>query len=72
MARFAASKQQAHGFVGGQARLPQCGPHPAGNLTVYAFTTNMELGVLMHGGEMPEQIESKFGQLIDCGVLCQV
>ena len=42
------------------------------NLTVYAFTTNMELGVLMHGGRMPKQIEAKFGQLIDCGVLCQV
>lgn len=35
------------------------------NLTKYAFTQNMELGLLITGGRMPSQIESHFHHLID-------
>jgi phosphatidylserine/phosphatidylglycerophosphate/cardiolipin synthase-like enzyme len=39
------------------------------NLTEYAFTTNMELGVLVTGGEQPPQIEAHFERLVEVGVL---
>ena len=34
------------------------------NLTEYAFTTNMELGVLVRGGPLPAQVEQHFQMLI--------
>ncbi len=34
------------------------------NLTEYAFTINMELGVLITGGKLPRQVESHFDWLI--------
>ena len=34
------------------------------NLTEYAFTINMELGVLISGGRLPGQVESHFDGLI--------
>ncbi len=37
------------------------------NLTQQAFTLNMELGVLIHGGEIPSRVERQFRRLIDCG-----
>lgn len=39
------------------------------NLTEYAFTINMELGVLIRGGSLPKLIESHFCLLKDTGVL---
>ena len=42
------------------------------NLTQYAFTTNMELGVLIAGGALPVQVEKHFERLIDTGVLLAV
>lgn len=42
------------------------------NLTEYAFTVNMELGVLFHGGHVPREIEARFDRLIDSGVLVRV
>lgn len=39
------------------------------NLTVYAMEMNMELGVLVHGGEVPERIAAHFAALIDEGIL---
>jgi phosphatidylserine/phosphatidylglycerophosphate/cardiolipin synthase-like enzyme len=39
------------------------------NLTVYAFTPNMELGVLITGGPLPGQVERHLGRLIGTGVL---
>ncbi len=42
------------------------------NLTEYAFTTNMELGVLITGGEQPARIEARFGRMISDGNLCRV
>lgn len=39
------------------------------NLTEYAFTVNMELGVLITGGSLPCQVESHFDRLISMGVL---
>lgn len=39
------------------------------NLTEYAMTLNMELGVLVTGGPLPQNVESHFGQLIQQGVL---
>ncbi len=42
------------------------------NLTRQAFTINMELGVLVTGGELPEKIESRFSALIETGVLLPV
>ena len=34
------------------------------NLTEYAFTINMELGVLISGGRLPGRVESHFDGLI--------
>lgn len=39
------------------------------NLTEYAFTVNMELGVLLTGGALPEQIEKHFDRMIQTGIL---
>ena len=39
------------------------------NLTEYAFSINMELGVLVTGGPLPRQIEENFRRLIAEGVL---
>jgi phosphatidylserine/phosphatidylglycerophosphate/cardiolipin synthase-like enzyme len=38
------------------------------NLTEYAFTLNMELGLLFTGGNTPRQVEDHFYQMIDSGV----
>jgi phosphatidylserine/phosphatidylglycerophosphate/cardiolipin synthase-like enzyme len=42
------------------------------NLTKYAFSLNMELGVLITGGPVPEKIERMFEGLIGDGVLAAV
>ncbi len=42
------------------------------NLTKYAFSLNMELGVLIHGGRGPRQIEVVFESLIAEGTLSRV
>ena len=39
------------------------------NLTEYAFTVNMELGVLITGGPVPGRVERHFDQLIEANVL---
>lgn len=39
------------------------------NLTEYAFSINMELGVLITGGPLPDQVESHFSKMIQDGVL---
>jgi phosphatidylserine/phosphatidylglycerophosphate/cardiolipin synthase-like enzyme len=39
------------------------------NLTEYAFTLNMELGLLITGGSLPQQVESHFDRMIQTGVL---
>jgi phosphatidylserine/phosphatidylglycerophosphate/cardiolipin synthase-like enzyme len=39
------------------------------NLTDYAFTINMELGLLITGGDLPARIERHFDRLIDSGTL---
>lgn len=39
------------------------------NLTDYAMNLNMELGVLIDGGELPGQVEEHFQQLIAKGIL---
>jgi len=42
------------------------------NLTDYAFTINMELGLLVTGGNLPGQVERHFVGLIDAGQLVRV
>lgn len=42
------------------------------NLTEYAFSINMELGVLITGGEHPLLVERQFQQLIEAGLLEEV
>jgi len=39
------------------------------NLTAYALTLNMELGVLIHGGSAPRAVAEHFTRLIQHGVL---
>lgn len=39
------------------------------NLTEYAFTLNMEMGVLVTGGVLPSRVEQHFDGLIRSGVL---
>ena len=39
------------------------------NLTDYAFRINMELGLLITGGDLPARIERHFDRLIDSGTL---
>jgi hypothetical protein len=41
-------------------------------LTEYAFDTNMELGMLTTGGELPRQVEATFDRLIATGMLTAV
>ncbi len=41
------------------------------NLTENAFTLNMELGVLVSGGNLPIQAERHFQRLIEAGVLAK-
>lgn len=42
------------------------------NLTHYALTLNMEMGVLVRGGALPSQVKQHFLRLIDAGVLTPV
>jgi phosphatidylserine/phosphatidylglycerophosphate/cardiolipin synthase-like enzyme len=42
------------------------------NFTEYAFTINMELGLLVTGGKLPAQVESHFDRLVACGTLVGV
>jgi phosphatidylserine/phosphatidylglycerophosphate/cardiolipin synthase-like enzyme len=42
------------------------------NLTEYAFTINMELGVLVTGGKLPGQVERHFERLIEVGAFLRV
>jgi phosphatidylserine/phosphatidylglycerophosphate/cardiolipin synthase-like enzyme len=42
------------------------------NLTEYAFTINMELGLLVTGGPLPGQVEEQFERLIGTGVLAKI
>ncbi len=42
------------------------------NFTEYAFTINMELGLLITGGKLPGQVESHFDRLASSGSLVQV
>jgi hypothetical protein len=39
------------------------------NLTEYAFTINMELGLLVTGGPLPGQVEEQFDRLIGLSTL---
>jgi phosphatidylserine/phosphatidylglycerophosphate/cardiolipin synthase-like enzyme len=41
------------------------------NLTEYAFTLNMELGLLIAGGSLPVQVEDHFDRMIQTGVLAR-
>lgn len=42
------------------------------NFTEYAFTINMELGLLVTGGKLPEQVERHFERLIEGGSFLRV
>jgi phosphatidylserine/phosphatidylglycerophosphate/cardiolipin synthase-like enzyme len=42
------------------------------NFTDYAFTINMELGLLVTGGKLPEQVERHFDKLVEAGVFVRV
>lgn len=42
------------------------------NFTEYAFTINMELGLLVTGGKLPGQVEWHFERLIEAGNFCRV
>jgi phosphatidylserine/phosphatidylglycerophosphate/cardiolipin synthase-like enzyme len=39
------------------------------NLTEYAFTINMELGLLVAGGPLPCRVEEQFDRMIELGIL---
>lgn len=39
------------------------------NLTEYAFTINMELGLLVNGGDLPRKVEEQFSQMIRSRIL---
>jgi phosphatidylserine/phosphatidylglycerophosphate/cardiolipin synthase-like enzyme len=39
------------------------------NLTAHALTLNMEMGVLIGGGELPERVARHFDRLIEAGIL---
>jgi phosphatidylserine/phosphatidylglycerophosphate/cardiolipin synthase-like enzyme len=41
------------------------------NLTEYAFTINMELGVLVTGGNLPAQVQEHFDRLVCAGMFAQ-
>ena len=38
------------------------------NLTEYAMTLNMEMGLLVHGGPLPLQVERHLVRLVEDGV----
>ena len=42
------------------------------NLTDYAFSINMELGVLLTGGSLPKETSALFESLIDSGTLARI
>jgi phosphatidylserine/phosphatidylglycerophosphate/cardiolipin synthase-like enzyme len=42
------------------------------NLTDYGMNLNMEMGILLTGGELPEQVRCHFDELIENGVLAQI
>jgi len=42
------------------------------NLTDYAMNINMEMGVLIHGGELPVRIEQHFAELVDNDTLAEI
>ena len=42
------------------------------NLTEYAFTINMELGLPVTGGGLPKQVQENFQMLINGDVLVEV
>ena len=42
------------------------------NFTEYAFTINMELGLLVTGGKLPGQVERHFERLIGTGTLARI
>lgn len=42
------------------------------NLTEYAFTLNLELGILLRGGQLPPQVEAHFRQMIERGIFSQI
>jgi phosphatidylserine/phosphatidylglycerophosphate/cardiolipin synthase-like enzyme len=42
------------------------------NLTEYAFTLNMELGLLIAGGTTPKLVEDHFYQMIDVGIFASL
>jgi len=42
------------------------------NFTEHAMELNMELGLLIHGGDFPEQVARHFAGLITAGVLRRV
>ena len=42
------------------------------NLTAYALETNMEMGILLHGGELPGQVVKQFTRLMERGVLQRI
>ncbi len=42
------------------------------NFTEYAFTINMELGLLVTGGKLPGQVERHFEKLVSAGTLFRV
>lgn len=41
------------------------------NLTQYAMTLNMEMGLLVHGGPLPAQVEAHLNRLVDDGTFEQ-
>ncbi|RPH63486.1 MAG: hypothetical protein EHM81_00140 [Chloroflexi bacterium] len=42
------------------------------NLTDYAMNINMEMGVFVHGGDLPSQIEQHFDELVGSGILAEI
>jgi len=42
------------------------------NLTEYAFTLNMKLGLLITGGSLPKQVEGHFDQMIQKRILVKL
>jgi len=42
------------------------------NLTAYALILNMELGVLVRGGSLPQQVHNHFDRLIQNGILVRI
>lgn len=42
------------------------------NFTEYAFTINMELGLLVTGGKLPRQVERHFERLVTAGTLMRI